>query len=135
MRFTIHGAKPTVITVRDGGVGSLDEDLSSKLIDGSVFIGTDNARGRMTSQLLEAALTEEVVCCRRPYRVAVDAQTNKICFSLTSNGVSMTEDLAARRARRALRPVWLCLTVHHLIFPHSGHLRGRRPPWMPSAMS
>jgi phage/plasmid primase-like uncharacterized protein len=103
MRSAIYGARLAVIACREGGVGGLDEDLATKLIDGSGFIGVDNIRGQVASQFLEAALTEDTVVCRKPYRAPQDVETAKVAWSATSNGVSLTEDLAARSCVVRLR--------------------------------
>lgn len=96
-RCAIYGAIATAITMRDrGGVGSLDEDLSSQLISGSLFLNVDNARGAIRSQVFEAALTEFQVSVRAPFRPAMCVDPRKVSVSLTSNGVSLTPDLALR---------------------------------------
>jgi phage/plasmid primase-like uncharacterized protein len=96
-RCAIYGAIATVITMRDrGGVGSLDEDLSSQLISGSLFLNIDNARGAIRSQVFEAALTESQISVRAPFRPAMCVDPRKVSVSLTSNGVSLTPDLALR---------------------------------------
>jgi hypothetical protein len=45
------------VTQRKGGVGSFDESLSQKLVNGRPFIQCDNIRGAVDSQYLEAILT------------------------------------------------------------------------------
>jgi phage/plasmid primase-like uncharacterized protein len=103
MRAAIYGAQLAVIAARQGGVGSMDEDVSAQLIDAAPFIGIDNVRGRIASQILESALTEDAVTCRKPYRAPMAVETGKTLWSITSNGVSLTEDIASRICAVRLR--------------------------------
>jgi hypothetical protein len=66
------------------------------MVDGSLFINVDNARGAIRSQVFEAALTENAVMLRVPFRSPVNVDPRKINVSITSNGVSLTPDLALR---------------------------------------
>jgi hypothetical protein len=96
-RCAIYGATATAITMRErGGVGSLDEDLSVHIVDGLLFVNIDNARGSIRSQVFESALTEPRVTLRVPFRTPVSVDPRKVNFSLTSNGVTLTPDLALR---------------------------------------
>ena len=96
-RCAIYGATARAITMRErGGVGSLDEDLSVQIVDGALFVNIDNARGAIRSQVFESALTEPCVTLRVPLRTPVSVDPRKINFSITSNGVTLTPDLALR---------------------------------------
>ena len=93
----IYGEKVSLITNRQGGVGSVDESLSQRLIAGRPFIQLDNFRGRLASQHLEAFLTaESSFGCRVPHREEVDVQPERFFLMLTSNGVDTTRDFANR---------------------------------------
>ena len=52
----IYGETPYIIAHRDGGVGSLDESISSALVAGVPFVILENFRGRLDSRLLETCL-------------------------------------------------------------------------------
>ncbi len=97
VRGALYGSTAASITLRErGGVGSLDEDLSTLIAQGTLFLNIDNVRGGLRSQLLEACLTESLVSLRTPYRAATAADPRKLCLSITSNGMSLTPDLALR---------------------------------------
>ena len=97
-----------VVVQRTGGVGSLDETLSQKLIDGRPFILLDNLRGKLDTPYLESILTAPgTMPARVPHRGDVQVDTRSFVFQMTSNGVETTRDLSNRgsliRIRR--RPV------------------------------
>lgn len=96
-RCALYGATATAVAMREqGGVGSLDEDLSVLIVQGALFVNLDNARGAIRSQILEACLTEPLVTLRVPFRPPVAVDPRKLNLSITSNGVSLTPDLALR---------------------------------------
>jgi hypothetical protein len=87
------------VTQRKGGVGSFDESISQKLIDGRIFIQIDNVRGELNSQLFEAILTcpyGGTVPARIPHKGEVQIRPDRFIFQLTSNGFVSTRDLANR---------------------------------------
>ena len=93
----LYNERLSLVTCRQGGVGSVDESLNQQLVAGRPFIQFDNFRGRFESAHLEAFLTAEgAFSCRVPYRgeVTVPAENYFIC--LTSNGVDTTPDFAKR---------------------------------------
>jgi Bifunctional DNA primase/polymerase, N-terminal len=93
----IYGETPYVIAWREGGVGSLDESISSALIAGVMFIFFENFRGRMNSQLVETCLRGTGTApARIPYRGEVQVSTGHINWQLSSNGLEATRDFVNR---------------------------------------
>lgn len=94
----VYGAEPSVITQRDGGVGSLDETFASRLHQGRPFVLFDNIRGKLDSQYLEAYMTTvgRTFPVRVPHAGTADIDPSGHAISLSSNGVEMTRDLANR---------------------------------------
>jgi hypothetical protein len=93
----IYGETPYVIAWREGGVGSLDESVSSALIAGVMFIFFENFRGRMNSQLVETCLRGTGAApARVPYRGEVQISTGHINWQLSSNGLEATRDFVNR---------------------------------------
>lgn len=87
----------SLVTSRQGGVGSIDESLNQALVGGRPFIQFDNFRGRFDSAHLEAFLTaERSFSCRVPYRGEVTVPPEHYFIFITSNGVDTTRDLANR---------------------------------------
>lgn len=93
----IYGEKPSVITQRMGGVGSLDESISQRLVEGRPFIQFDNLRGSINSPTLEALLTPSgTFGARIPRHGEVQVDPRSFIFMGTSNGIQTTPDLANR---------------------------------------
>jgi bifunctional DNA primase/polymerase-like protein len=93
----IYGETPYIIANRDGGVGSLDESISSALIAGVPFIIFENFRGRLDSRLLETCLRGTGVApARIPHRGEVQVSITHINWQLSSNGIESTRDLINR---------------------------------------
>jgi len=93
----LYNEKVSLVTSREGGVGSVDESLNQQLIAGRPFIQFDNFRGRFDSPHLEAFLTAEgSFPCRVPHRGEVTVPPENYFVLLTSNGVDTTRDLANR---------------------------------------
>lgn len=93
----VYNENISMITQREGGVGSWDESFSQALISGRPFIQFDNCRGRLSSPHLEAFLTaEHTFACRVPYQAEVSIRADGFFVFLTSNGVDTTRDLANR---------------------------------------
>jgi hypothetical protein len=84
------------IAKQKGGVGSIDEAFASVLLSGRPFIQIDNLRGKLDSQLIEAAITSEVASVRVPYRGNIELSTKGVTIFITSNGIELTNDLANR---------------------------------------
>jgi len=93
----LYNERLSVVTQREGGVGSVDESLNQRLVEGRPFIQFDNFRGRFASAHLEAFMTAEgSFSCRVPYRPAINVSPENYFVGLTSNGVDTTRDLAKR---------------------------------------
>jgi hypothetical protein len=93
----LYNEKVSLVTSREGGVGSVDESLNQQLIAGRPFIQFDNFRGRFDSAHLEAFLTAEgSFPCRVPHRGEVTVPPESYFVLLTSNGVNTTRDFANR---------------------------------------
>jgi len=97
MVFAIYGEIPYVVSSRQGGVGSLDESISSALIAGIPFIFFDNFRGLMESQLVETCLRGTGMApARAPHRGEIQVPTTHINWQLSSNGLEATRDFVNR---------------------------------------
>jgi hypothetical protein len=96
---TTYNEKPSLVSQRKGGVGSLDESISSAHINGRPFIQLDNIRGSIDSQSLEMATTcpyGGTVPARVPYRGEVQIRADRYIYQLSSNGFQSTRDFANR---------------------------------------
>src|SRR4029077_16328440 len=89
----IYGETPYIIANREGGVGSLDESISSALVAGIPFILFENFRGPMRSQLVETCLRGTGMApARVPHKGEVQVPTGYINWQLSSNGLDATRD-------------------------------------------
>lgn len=97
MVAAVYNEKVSLVTSREGGVGSIDESLNQQLVAGRPFIQFDNFRGRFASAHLEAFLTAEgSFPCRVPHRGEITVPPENYFIFLTSNGVDTTRDFANR---------------------------------------
>jgi hypothetical protein len=95
---------PYLIVYRAGGVGSIDESISSALIAAKPFITIDNYRGSIDSQILESCLRGAgVIAARMPHRGEVQVPTGHINWQLSSNGVVGALDFANRTTITRIR--------------------------------
>ncbi|QTN34141.1 PriCT-2 domain-containing protein [Akkermansiaceae bacterium] len=87
---------PSAIPAPRGGVGSLDEAISTALIKGRPFVTLDNFRGKLDSTILEQAVrgVGRVTC--RALRVSADVDTGPFNWQLSTNGAEFTRDIANR---------------------------------------
>lgn len=95
----VYNEQCSMVTKREGGVGSIDESLSGALITGKPFIVIDNYKGVLDSSYLEAILTcpiDGTVQCRVPFQGEVRITPHPFIFQLTTNGFSPTSDLRNR---------------------------------------
>lgn len=93
----VYNETLSMVTHRNGGVGSVDESLNSQLIAGRPFIQLDNFRGKFDSPHIEALLTaERSFPVRAPYSREVMVDPGWFIVMLTSNGVETTRDFANR---------------------------------------
>lgn len=97
-RITAAVYRQPVRTVaqRSGGVGSLEEDMSTKLIAGANFICLDNIRGKIDSPAIESMLTEDLYSARVPHSAAVEIDPRRVIVMMTSNAAQVTDDMANR---------------------------------------
>lgn len=93
----VYNERLSLVTNRAGGVGSIDESLNQRLVEGRPFIQFDNFRGKFDSSHLEALLTaDKAFPCRVPHRGEIMVQPDKYFVFFTSNGVDTTRDFANR---------------------------------------
>ncbi len=93
----IYRERPNMVVQHSAGVGSLDESIAQKLIDGRPFVLLDNFRGKLNSPYLESVLTAPgPMPARVPHRGEVQVDPRGFVFQITSNGAETTRDLANR---------------------------------------
>lgn len=92
----VYRQQVRTVAQRSGGVGSLEEDMSSKLIAGANFICLDNVRGKIDSPTIESMLTEDLYSARVPHTAAVEIDPRRVVIMMTSNKAQVTDDLANR---------------------------------------
>ena len=93
----IFGERSAIVTLKKGGVGSIDESFSQKLVNGRPFIQFDNFRGLLDSAALEAFMTaEREYHCRVPRCGEIIVDPSRFFVQLSSNGVEITRDFANR---------------------------------------
>ena len=93
----VYNENVSIVSQKTGGVGSVDESLSARLVEGRPFIQFDNFRGRMDSAHLEAFLTAEgSFPARVPHRSEIQIDPDRFFILLSSNGVETTRDMANR---------------------------------------
>jgi hypothetical protein len=66
----VYGDVPAAVTQRRGGVGGLEEDFDTRIVEGRSFVCLDNLRGRFDSPKLESFLTEDCYSARTQVRVS-----------------------------------------------------------------
>jgi hypothetical protein len=97
LRSIVYGEEPNVLAEQKGGVGSTDERIAAVLLEGSPFVILDNFRGSLDSQLLETYMTNRGrLGVRVPYAGLKYVDGSNLSISISSNGMTMTEDLANR---------------------------------------
>jgi hypothetical protein len=128
----IYGETPYVIANREGGVGSLDESISSALLAGIPFILFENFRGRMNSQLVESCLRGTgIVPARIPHRGEAQVSTTHINWQLSSNGIEATRDFVNRSVinRISKRPAG-CKFASYPEGNILAHIKARQPEYL-----
>jgi hypothetical protein len=106
----IYNEGIAIVSQKIGGVGSIDESLSARLIEGRPFIQLDNFRGKFDSPNTEALLTaEKSFYARIPHCPEVEINPDRFFISLTSNGVETTPDMANRSSIVRIRERRVCL--------------------------
>ena len=100
----LYGEELRIVSPRTEGVGSLEESISTRLIQGGALIQIDNVRGRIDSQKLEAfATAESTFMARAAYSSEIEVDPRSFVLFLTSNGMESTRDLANRSVIVRLR--------------------------------
>jgi hypothetical protein len=100
----MFGQRCGVVAQKQGGVGSRDESIMQRLVQGFPFVLLDNARGAIDSPFLEACLTPEGGFIEaRILRETVPVDPRPVIFGMTSNAAQMTKDLANRSLLVRLR--------------------------------
>ncbi|MFA5385592.1 MAG: hypothetical protein WC364_13235 [Eubacteriales bacterium] len=95
--FAVYNERPSLVTLKNGGVGGLDESISQALIYGRPFIQIDNVRGKLDSQFIEMMMTAGgMISARIPQKAEVLVDSRHFVLMMTSNGVETTPDLANR---------------------------------------
>ena len=89
-------SKTTVITQKERGVGSIEEQISGGLLEGAPLIYFDNWRGTLDSPGLESLMTEDSFSCRIPHRAPTSVDPRMTALGITTNGVSLTRDQVNR---------------------------------------
>jgi hypothetical protein len=93
----VYNERVSIVSDKNGGVGSVDETFNEQLVAGRPFIQLDNFRGRFDSRHLESFLTADgLFPARVPHRGQIDIEPDKFFISLTSNGVDLRLDMALR---------------------------------------
>jgi hypothetical protein len=93
----IYDEQPYIIINRTGGVGSIDESVSSALVTAKAFIIVDNFRGTINSQILESCLRGlGHVGARIPHHGEQQVPTGHVNWQLSSNGLDGPLDFANR---------------------------------------
>ncbi len=97
MIAAVYNESVSLVTQKEGGVGSDDEAFNEALVRGRPFIQLDNRRGKMDSKHLEAFLTATgLFQARIPHVGTVQVDPTAYIIFLSSNGVEATRDFANR---------------------------------------
>jgi hypothetical protein len=127
----VYNENVSIVSQKTGGVGSVDESLSARLVEGRPFIQFDNFRGRMDSAHLEAFLTAEgSFPARVPHRSEVQIDPDRFFIFLSSNGVETTRDMANRSSIIRIRKRE---GFTYSNFPEGdllSHIRGNQPYYL-----
>ncbi len=93
----LYNDHPSIVPLRRGGVGSVDESFSHEVMKGKPFILFDNFRGKLDSTYIEAFLTATgTFSARVPHLGHVQVDPTRSVLMMSSNGIEMTPDLANR---------------------------------------
>lgn len=88
---------PEFVTQRGGGgVGSDRETFETALTRGRPIVCFDNWKGDLAIQSAESAMTEDSVPCRVPGKASANIDPRRLFFIMTSNGATLTRDMANR---------------------------------------
>lgn len=92
----------------NGGVGSLEETISERLIEGRNFISIDNLtapkqNGIFNSEKICSLMTEDTFSARVPYKGSVIINPGRHVFFITTNGCTLSIDLMNRSCPISIR--------------------------------
>jgi hypothetical protein len=93
---TLYCESPKSIVPRKGGVGGLDEDISSTLMEGRPFVSLANFRGKLDSPILEEAIRGGGTIQCRALKKSAEIDTTPFIWQLSTNGAEFTRDIANR---------------------------------------
>ena len=94
----IYNEIPSVIVEPKGGVGSLDEAISSALIKGKPFLTIDNLRSKLDSTIMETSTRGHGTVLARGLRTSATIETRNYLWQISTNGAELTRDAANRCA-------------------------------------
>jgi hypothetical protein len=95
--LSVYGESCYQTAERKGGVGSLDESLSSAFYSGRPFIRIDNQRGSISSPFLESFMTTDGrMSVRVPRLAEVEIDGRGVTVQVSSNGFDATPDFVNR---------------------------------------
>jgi len=92
----IYNERPAGIAPSKGGVGSIDETLSKKMMEGRPFITFSNFRGNLDSAILEAAIRGQGKIECRALRVSATVDCTPFIWQISTNGADFTRDISNR---------------------------------------
>ena len=96
LHATLYCESPKAIVPRKGGVGGLDEDISSTLMGGRPFVSLANFRGKLDSPILEEAIRGGGTIQCRALKKSAEIDTTPFIWQLSTNGAEFTRDIANR---------------------------------------
>jgi len=96
LHATLYCELPKAIVPRKGGVGGLDEDISSTLMGGRPFVSLANFRGKLDSPILEEAIRGGGTIQCRALKKSAEIDTTPFIWQLSTNGAEFTRDIANR---------------------------------------
>jgi hypothetical protein len=92
----VYNLKLFTVGTTEGGVGSLDESVSTAMSKGKFLIQIDNVVGDFKSPFMAALMTAEDISARIPFTIATGINPRRHYFFVTSNGANLTPDIASR---------------------------------------
>ena len=92
----VYGEKQSAIVQSKGGVGSLDEHVSTAMLAGRPFIAFDNFRGKLDSGIVETAIRGVGSVLARSLRTVASVDCSPFLWQLSTNGAELTKDLSNR---------------------------------------
>lgn len=99
---------PAFVTQDDSSVGSIDDKVGGAIIEGQNLIIIDNLKPtrkmkELSSSFLEGILTADTMTFRAAGQKNTTLQVKALCLYLTTNGMSLSRDLAERALYISIR--------------------------------